>query len=186
MSKNYNNFNTTIPEIESKIDDLISRMTLEEKIGQTMQIHLNEGNREEMINRIRNGQVGSVLTIYGIDNINAVQKVAIEETRLGIPIIFGNDVIHGYRTIFPIPLAESCTWDIDLIEESARIAAEEATANGVNWTFAPMVDICRDPRWGRIAEGAGEDPYLGEVIGAARGPRVSKRTAQWAENGCLP
>ena len=106
MSKNYHNFNAQIPEIESKIDDLISRMTLEEKIGQTMQIHLNEGNREEMINRIRSGQVGSVLTIYGIDNINAVQKVALEKSRLGIPIIFGNDVIHGYRTIFPIPLAE--------------------------------------------------------------------------------
>jgi beta-glucosidase len=143
-------------------------MTLEEKVGQTMQVHIHEGNRKEMIERIRKGQVGSVLTIYGIDNINAVQKVAIEESRLKIPIIFGNDVIHGYRTIFPIPLAESCTWDLDLIEESARIAAEEATANGVNWTFAPMVDICRDPRWGRIAEGAGEDPHLGEVIGTAR------------------
>jgi len=168
MPHKYHNFNTIIPEIESKIDALLAKMTLDEKVGQTVQVHINESNRKEMVEQLRNGQVGSVLTIYGVDNINAIQKVAVEETRLGIPVIIGNDVIHGYRTIFPIPLAESCTWDLDLIEESAHIAAEEATANGVHWTFAPMVDICRDPRWGRIAEGAGEDPYLGEVFGASR------------------
>ncbi|HBX69347.1 MAG TPA: glycosyl hydrolase, partial [Chloroflexi bacterium] len=168
MKRNHYNFNTLNPEIEKRIDNLLAKMTLEEKIGQTIQINIHEGNRKEMIERIRQGQVGSVLTIYGIDNINAVQKVAVEESRLGIPLLIGCDVIHGYRTIFPIPLAESCTWDLELIEESARIAAEEATANGVHWTFGPMVDICRDPRWGRIAEGAGEDPYLGQVVGAAR------------------
>jgi len=168
MTKKYYNFNKYIPEIESKIDDLLSKMTLDEKVGQTMQIFISDDNREEMIDRIRKGQVGSVLSIYGVDNINAIQKVAVEESRLGIPLIIGCDVIHGYRTIFPIPLGESCTWELDLMEESARIAAEEATANGIHWTFAPMVDICRDPRWGRIAEGAGEDPYLGEVVGAAR------------------
>jgi len=168
MKTNHYNFNTLIPEIETKVATLLAKMTVEEKVGQTIQVKIRDDNRKEMIDRIRKGQVGSVLTIYGTDNINAVQQVAVDESRLGIPVIIGNDVIHGYRTIFPIPLAESCTWDLDLIEESARIAAEEATANAVNWTFAPMVDICRDPRWGRIAEGAGEDPYLGELVGAAR------------------
>ncbi len=168
MTSKYYQFNSIIPEIEVKIDALLAKMTVEEKVGQTVQVHINEGNRKEMIDHIRNGQIGSVLTIYGVENINAIQKVAFEDSRLGIPLLIGCDVIHGYRTIFPIPLAESCTWDIALIEESARIAAEEATANGIHWTFAPMVDICRDPRWGRIAEGAGEDPYLGEIIGAAR------------------
>jgi beta-glucosidase len=168
MTRKYYNFNTIIPEIESRIDDLLPKMSLAEKVGQTVQVQVNTGNRKEMVERIRNGQIGSVLSIYGIENINALQKVAIDESRLGIPLLIGCDVIHGYRTIFPIPLAESCTWDLGLIEESARIAAEEATANGIPWTFGPMVDICRDPRWGRIAEGAGEDPYLGECIAAAR------------------
>lgn len=168
MTHKYHNFNTVIPEIEVKIDALLAEMTLEEKVGQTVQVKIHEGNRKEMIERLGNGQIGSVLTIYGVDNINAIQKVAVEDSRLGIPLLIGCDVIHGYRTIFPIPLGESSTWDMDLIEESARIAAEEATANGIHWTFAPMVDICRDPRWGRIAEGAGEDPYLGEVISTAR------------------
>ncbi len=186
MSTKHYNFNTLVPEIEAKIDDLLAKMTLNEKVGQTIQVNIHEGNRKEMIERIKKGQVGSVLTIYGVDNINAVQKFAVKESRLGIPLLIGCDVIHGYRTIFPIPLAESCTWDLDLIEESARIAAEEATANGIHWTFGPMVDICRDPRWGRIAEGAGEDPYLGELIGAARGTRLPKRTFQWPENGSLP
>jgi len=168
MTRKYHNFNTIIPEIESRIDQLLSKMSLEEKVGQTVQIHIKENNRKDIVERIRKGQVGSILTIYGVENINALQKVAVDESPRGIPLLIGCDVIHGYRTIFPIPLAESCTWDLDLIEESAHIAAEEATANGIPWTFAPMVDVCRDPRWGRIAEGAGEDPYLGEQIGAAR------------------
>ncbi len=168
MKTTHHNFNTLTPEIEDRIDRLLAQMSLEEKIGQTVQVHINEDNQEEMTNRIRRGLVGSVLTIYGVENINKLQKLAVEETRLGIPLIVGNDVIHGYRTIFPIPLAESCTWDPNLVEEAARIAAEEATANGVNWNFAPMVDITRDPRWGRIAEGSGEDPYLGSEMARAR------------------
>ncbi len=103
MSSSHYNFNSTLPEIEAKIDTILAKMTLDEKVGQTIQVHIHEGNQKEMLEHIKNGQVGSVLTIYGIDNINAVQKVAIKESRLGIPIIFGNDVIHGYRTIFPIP-----------------------------------------------------------------------------------
>jgi beta-glucosidase len=168
MTPNCLNFNNLTPEINSSVTKLLSTMTLEEKVGQMTQIHIHDGNYEEMIDRIRKGQVGSVLSVYGVENINNFQKIAIEESRLGIPIIFGNDVIHGYRTIFPIPIAEACTWDPELVEEAARIAAEEASANGVNWTFAPMVDICRDPRWGRIAEGSGEDPYIGSVMARAR------------------
>jgi len=168
MPKKYHNFNTTTPEIEANVDKLLAIMTLAEKVGQTMQININEHNQTAQMVRIRNGQVGSVLSIYGVKNINVVQKVAIEESRLGIPILIGCDVIHGYRTIFPIPLAESCTWDPDLVEEAAHIAAEESIYNGIHWTFAPMVDICRDPRWGRIAEGAGEDPFLGQVMAVAQ------------------
>ena len=158
----------TSPEIESRVESLLARMTLAEKIGQTVQVFVEEGNRAQMVERIRTGGVGSVLNIHGVRNINALQKVAVEESRLGIPLLVGTDVIHGYRTIFPIPLAESCAWDPELAAETARIAAEEATANALFWTFAPMVDITRDPRWGRIAEGAGEDPYLGSVLAAAR------------------
>ncbi len=168
MSRKYHNFNTINPEIEITVNELLAKMTLAEKVGQTMQIKINEHNRADQVQRIRNSQVGSVLSIYGVENINAIQKVAVEESRLKIPLLIGCDVIHGYRTIFPIPLAESCTWDPDLLEEAAHIAAEEFIYNGVHWTFAPMVDICRDPRWGRIAEGAGEDPYLGAELGAAR------------------
>jgi beta-glucosidase len=106
--------------------------------------------------------------VLDVREINRLQRIAVEESRLGIPLLFGNDIIHGYRTTFPIPLAESCTWEPDLLEKSARVAAEEASACGTNWIFAPMVDITHDPRWGRIAEGAGEDPYLGSLIAAAR------------------
>jgi beta-glucosidase len=164
----YHNFNTTIPEIEAKIDMLLDQMILDEKVGQTVQIHIHEGNHEEMIERIRNGQAGSILSISDVEQINLLQKVAVKESRLGIPLLIGVDVIHGYRTTFPIPLAESCTWNPVLIERASKIAAEEATANGIHWTFAPMVDITRDPRWGRIAEGSGEDPYLGMQMAAAR------------------
>ena len=117
---------------------------------------------------LRNGLVGSMLNVTGVKNVSALQKIAVEETRLGIPLIFGFDVIHGFKTISPIPLAESASWDIEAIENSARIAAAEAAAAGLNWTFAPMVDIYRDARWGRVMEGAGEDTYLGSVIATAR------------------
>ena len=168
MSTAHHNFNETKPEIEKLVEELLSKMTLEEKVGQMIQVHLNQENLEEMEKRLRKGKIGSILTLYGVDKINRAQKIAVEGTRLGIPLIIGNDVIHGYRTIFPIPLAESCTWDPNLVEEASRIAAEEASANGVDWTFAPMVDICRDPRWGRIAEGSGEDPFLGSEMARAR------------------
>ncbi len=188
--RNSYHFTKPSPEIESRAGQLLAQMTLEEKIGQMTQVHpgtLGLAEWKERIRRrqmtqvplgvlelaeceerIRRGQIGSLLTVYGAAEINRLQSIAVEKSRLGIPLLIGNDVIHGYRTIFPIPLAESCTWDPDLVESAARIAAEEASADGVDWTFAPMVDICRDPRWGRIAEGAGEDPYLGAVMARAR------------------
>jgi beta-glucosidase len=156
------------PEVEARVDDILARMTLDEKVGQMVQIHPQRIGPGEAGSRIRQGQVGSVLTTYGAQSLNRLQRAAVESSRLGIPLLLGNDVIHGYRTIFPIPLAESCTWDPDLLEAAARIAAEEASADGTNWTFAPMVDVGRDPRWGRIAEGAGEDPFLGAALARAR------------------
>ncbi|MGA1398233.1 MAG: glycoside hydrolase family 3 N-terminal domain-containing protein, partial [Schleiferiaceae bacterium] len=129
-----------------------------------------EGNDwvEQRVKALKQGGVGSVLNVAGVDQVRALQKVAVEETRLGIPLIFGLDVIHGYQTLSPIPLAEAASWDLAAIERSARAAALEATADGINWTFAPMVDISREPRWGRVMEGAGEDPYLGARIAEAR------------------
>ena len=159
------------------IDDLLSKMTLDEKIGQMNQYNgfwdatgplPNAGYEKNRYDDLRNGMVGSMLNVIGVENVYALQKIAVEETRLGIPLIFGFDVIHGYKTISPIPLGESASWDIKAIEKSARVAAEEAAAAGLNWTFAPMVDIYRDARWGRVMEGAGEDTYLGSVIAAAR------------------
>lgn len=166
------------PEIEQKVDSVLSLMTLEEKVGQLNQHNgswditgpVPEGNgyaaaRAELLKR---GGVGSMLNVVGAEATYAAQKLAVENSRLGIPLIFGFDVIHGYKTIFPIPLGESASWDLEAIEKSARIAAIEASANGVNWTFAPMVDVGRDARWGRVMEGAGEDPYLGTQIALAR------------------
>lgn len=154
----------TVSEMEGKIRDLISRMGLEEKVGQMNQL---SGPNEAYKDLIRQGKVGSLLNVVGADKCNEFQKVAVEESRLGIPLLFGFDVIHGYRTIFPIPLGLASSWDPDLVRKAAGIAAAEARADGVNWTFAPMVDIARDPRWGRIAEGAGEDPYLGSAMARA-------------------
>ncbi|MFW6070248.1 MAG: glycoside hydrolase family 3 N-terminal domain-containing protein, partial [bacterium] len=156
------------PDVEARIDRLLEQMTLAEKIGQMVQIHVHEGNMEESLERIGGGDVGSVLNYYGAEPLNRLQREAVEGSRLGIPLLFGNDVIHGYRTIFPIPLALSCSWDEALVEEVARLAAVEATADGTAWTFAPMVDVARDPRWGRIAEGAGEDPFLGAALARAQ------------------
>lgn len=161
-------FTETDAAIEKRVDELLARMTLEEKAGQMIQICPGVLGEENTETRIRQGQVGSVLTIYGAAAINRLQRIAVEETRLGIPLLVGNDVIHGYRTIFPIPLAESCTWDPQLVEEAARIASKEASADGTDWIFAPMVDVCRDARWGRIAEGSGEDPVLGAELARAR------------------
>jgi beta-glucosidase len=162
----YDSYKEFNPQIERKVDDLLARMTLAEKVMQMTQININHHGREELEARIRRG-AGSLLNMYGTNMLNEFQKMALEESRLGIPLLVGNDVIHGYRTIFPIPLAWSCTWDPELVEEGAHIAAQEAAVDGTNWIFAPMVDICRDLRWGRIAEGAGEDPFLGRAMAAA-------------------
>ena len=153
-------------EIDRRVDELISRMTLEEKIGQLQQY--TEGASPELEQMARAGAVGSFLNLTGAARTNAMQKLAIENSRLGIPILFGLDVIHGYKTIFPIPLAEAASWDPELAEQTAAVAAREARAAGIHWTFAPMVDIARDARWGRIAEGAGEDPFLGSRMAVAR------------------
>ena len=154
------------------IDELMAKMTLEEKLGQINlpgagDITTGQAANSDIGKKIKEGKVGGLFNIKSVAKIKAVQKVAMEESRLKIPLIFGMDVIHGYQTAFPIPLGLSCTWDMALIEQSARIAAQEASADGICWTFSPMVDIARDPRWGRIAEGSGEDPYLGSQIAKA-------------------
>ncbi len=163
--------------ITKKVDSLLKIMTLEEKIGQMNQYNgfwdvtgpsPEGGSAEKKYEDLRKGYVGSMLTVRGVDQVRAVQKIAVEETRLGIPLIIGFDVIHGYKTLSPIPLAESASWDLEAIKTSASVGAAEAAASGINWTFAPMVDISRDARWGRVMEGAGEDPYLGSKIAAAR------------------
>lgn len=159
-------------EMDVFVDRLMSEMTLEEKIGQlnlpsSGEIITGQAKSSDVAERIRKGQVGGLLNLKGVERIRDVQKLAVEGSRLGIPLIFGMDVIHGYETIFPIPLGLSCTWNMESIEKSARIAAVEASSDGICWTFSPMVDICRDPRWGRISEGNGEDPYLGSEIARA-------------------
>ncbi|MCG8578323.1 MAG: beta-glucosidase BglX [Bacteroidales bacterium] len=150
-------------EVDSKVESLIQQMTLDEKIGQMCQVNGGHGHDES----IRNGAIGSILNEVDPANINRLQKIAIEESRLGIPIIVARDVIHGFKTVFPIPLGQAATWNPELVKEGCRIAAKEASSTGVKWTFAPMIDISRDARWGRIAESLGEDPYLTSVLGAA-------------------
>lgn len=160
-------------DTDQKVDSLLALMTTEEKIGQmtlftsdwdvtgpTMRL----GYKED----IKNGKVGAIFNAFGVKYLRELQELAVENTRLKIPLIFGYDVIHGYKTIFPLPLAQACSWDLDMIEKSDRIAAIEASAEGLHWTFSPMIDIARDPRWGRICEGSGEDTYLGSLIAAAR------------------
>jgi beta-glucosidase len=159
--------------IDQRVDSLLRLMTLDEKIGQLNQYNgdwahtgpiTRDGDKQT---QIRNGQVGSMLNVTTVVHTRQLQEMAMQ-SRLKIPLLFGQDIIHGFRTIFPIPLAEAASWDLSLMERSARIAAIEASAAGVHWTFAPMVDIARDPRWGRVMEGAGEDTYLGSLIAAAR------------------
>jgi beta-glucosidase len=152
-------------DVDRRVNDLLARMTLDEKVGQLVQY---TGFTEERAQAIRQGRIGSLLNVTGAANTNRVQRIAVEESRLGIPLLFGLDVIHGYRTTFPIPLATAASWDPELVTAIETIAAREARAAGIHWTFAPMVDIARDPRWGRIIEGAGEDPYLGAAMAAAR------------------
>jgi beta-glucosidase len=156
--------------VEARISDLLSRMTLEEKFGQLQQLdgHADGKFRPEHLDLVRKGLLGSTLNVRGAANVNTMQRVAMEESRLRIPLIFAFDVIHGYRTVFPIPLGETASWDPEAVEQAAAIAAAESRAAGLHWTFAPMVDIARDARWGRIAEGAGEDPHLGSIMATAR------------------
>src|SRR5256885_1931510 len=157
------------------VDSVLARMTLAEKLGQLNQVSgagnptgPGGGERAARMDQLRHGAIGSFLNVVGADTTKALQRIAVEQSRLHIPLIFGLDVIHGMRTIFPVPLAEAASWDPQGAERAARIAATEAAAEGIAWTFAPMVDIARDPRWGRIVEGSGEDPYLGAALAAAR------------------
>jgi beta-glucosidase len=166
-----------IDSIEYKINILLKKMTLQEKVGQMNQYNgfwevtgpaPKDGNAKTKYEHLKMGLVGSVLNVKGVENVRKLQEIVVKESRLGIPLLFGFDVIHGHKTLSPIPLAEAASWDLTAIEKSARVAAIEASAVGINWTFAPMVDITRDARWGRVMEGAGEDPYLGSKIAAAR------------------
>lgn len=155
------------------IDSLIAQMTLEEKVGQMTQYASRWDVTGPVLNHdvekeLEAGRVGSIFNALTVPYVRKLQETAVNKTRLGIPLIFGYDVIHGYKTIFPLPLAEACSWDLDLIEKTAALSAKEASATGLNWTFNPMVDIARDPRWGRVAEGAGEDPYYGSLVAAAK------------------
>ncbi|HMO59582.1 MAG TPA: beta-glucosidase BglX [Roseiflexaceae bacterium] len=195
MDTTHIDYNRADPAVEARVAALLAQMTLAEKVGQLVQggafeplppeeaeqraqAAAAEGRtltfqdlfraRTGIEHEIRSGAIGSLLNIADPQLVNRLQRIAIEETRLGIPLIIGSDVIHGFRTIFPIPLAESCTWNPALLEQAARVAAEEASAHGVDWIFAPMVDVSRDPRWGRVAEGAGEDVLLGAVLAQAR------------------
>jgi len=173
QSENIKQINIPDNVIEYKIDSVMKLMTLEEKIGQLNQLSSSETTGPEIaksnnMDYVRKGLCGSMLNVVGVEVTRKAQEIAVNESRLHIPLLFGYDVIHGFKTIFPIPLAESASWDLYLIEKSARIAAIESSASGLHWTFAPMVDIARDARWGRIMEGAGEDVYLGSLIAAAR------------------
>lgn len=160
-------------EMDTFISDLMSQMTVQEKIGQLNLVTPGGGIltgsvvSADVEGKVKSGKVGGIFGIYGPDKLRQAQQMAVEDSRLGIPMIFGSDVIHGYKTTFPIPLGISASWDMELIEKTARIAAQEATADGIFWNFSPMVDIARDPRWGRVAEGAGEDPFLGSRIAEA-------------------
>jgi beta-glucosidase len=162
----------TSPGMEARVEQLLKRMTLEEKIGQLVQYSAGQPTgpgtgRTADDDMIRKGQIGSLFNVTGAARVNALQKIAMEKSRLHIPLLFGLDVIHGFRTTFPIPLAMASTWDPALVEHAARVAARESAASGVRWTFSPMVDIARDARWGRMAEGSGEDPFLGSAMAAA-------------------
>ena len=176
---------TTPRDMDTFISELMSKMTVEEKIGQlnlpvTGEIVTGRAKSSDVAKLIEQGLVGGLFNLKGVERIRDVQRLVVENSRLGIPLLFGMDVIHGYETVFPIPLGLSCSWDMDAVEESARIAATEASADGICWTFSPMVDISRDPRWGRVSEGSGEDPFLGAAIARAmvRGYQGADRATQ--------
>jgi len=164
------------PEIEKKADSVLSLMRVNEKIGQLVQYSgkwnvtgpTSSKKDQYKLEKIKKGEVGSMLNVTSVKTVRNIQEINMKNSRLKIPLIFAFDVIHGYKTIFPIPLGESASWDLDIIKQSASVAARESAASGLNWTFAPMIDVSRDARWGRIMEGAGEDVYLNSVIGVAR------------------
>ena len=174
VNKPYYNYQTK--EYQSKksvfVNSLLKKMTLDEKLGQLNlpgagDIATGQAQSSDIAKKIQEGKVGGLFNIKGVEKIREVQKIAVEKSRLKIPLLFGMDVIHGYETNFPIPLGLASSFDTQLVQQSARVAANEASASGINWTFSPMVDISRDPRWGRVAEGAGEDPYLGSEMAKA-------------------
>lgn len=159
--------------IERKVDSVLKLMTLEEKIGQMTQYSADWDitgpvMKSDWGTYLKKGLVGSIFNAVTVDGVRRLQEMALSESRLKIPVLFAYDVVHGFRTIFPMPLAEACSWDLDLMKRTASIAAAEAAAEGICWTFAPMVDISRDARWGRVMEGAGEDPWLGSLVAVAR------------------
>ena len=159
---------TSASDVEARVTDLLERMTLEEKIGQMNQVHAGDMEPiSELGDALRAGSIGSVINQVDLDTVNELQRIAVEESRLGIPLLVGRDVIHGFKTVMPIPLGQAATWNPEVVREGARIAALEAARSGVNWTFAPMIDITRDPRWGRIAESPGEDPFLASKLAVA-------------------
>lgn len=169
---NYEAYTADEDKMNKTIDSLLQEMTLTEKLGQlnlpsSGDITTGQAQNSNVAQKIRDGKIGGLFNIKSVEKIKGVQKIAIEESRLGIPLIFGMDVVHGYETSFPIPLALSTSWDMELIEATAKMAAKEATADGINWTFSPMVDLSRDPRWGRVSEGAGEDPYYNSQVAGA-------------------
>lgn len=179
-------------KMDAFVNNLMSKMTLDEKIGQLNLVTSGRALTGSVVNKgveekIKKGDIGGIFGIYGTDYIQKAQNIAVKETRLHIPLIFGLDVIHGHRTIFPIPLGMSATWDMNLIEQSARIAATEATGEGINWVFSPMVDVARDPRWGRISEGSGEDPWYGSQVAKAmvRGYQEGDMTKDDAVMACV-
>lgn len=175
FSQNKLSFQNPKLPVEQRVKDLLARMTVAEKAGQLNQLNggaftgpaLNDAGQAEKAKMVKEGRVGSLLNVVGVADTRAIQQMAMQN-RLGIPLIFGYDVIHGYKTIFPIPLAEACSWDLQSIEQNSSVAAKEAAAAGVHWTFAPMCDVSNDPRWGRVMEGAGEDPYYAGLVSAAR------------------
>src|SRR5438874_10839965 len=180
------------PASEKKLDALLQKMTLEEKVGQLVQYSAGQPTgpgtgRTDYDDMIRKGEVGALFNITTAHQVNAFQHIAVEQSRLHIPLIFGLDVIHGFRTEFPIPLGLASTWNPLLVEQAARVAAREASATGIRWTFSPMVDIARDARWGRMAEGAGEDPFLGSEMAAAyvRGYQGSRLNAADSIAACV-
>ena len=156
-------------DVEVRVRDLLSRMTLEEKVGQLQQVQAAGGHVSDALrDATRAGRIGSIINEVDLATVDTLQWIAVTESRLRIPLLVGRDVIHGFNTVFPIPLAQACTWNPGLVQRAARVSALEAAASGINWTFAPMIDIGRDPRWGRVAEGFGEDPYLtGQMAAAA-------------------